>query len=70
MPMHLSLHSEVATLPLTYKDKGVRECFFKINYWGMPKSVVDKIQVLAEFGLSSRERIAVDGQEIVPARCW
>lgn len=66
LPMHLSLHSEVATLPLTFKNKGVRECFFKINYWGMPKSVVDKIQVLAEFGLSSRERIAVDGQEIVP----
>ena len=27
-----SLHSEVATLPLSYGDKGIRECFFKIAY--------------------------------------
>lgn len=66
LPMHLSLHSEVATLPLTFKDKGVRECFFKINYWGMPQLVVEKIQVLAEFGLGSHEPIEVNGQEIVP----
>lgn len=66
LPMHLSLHSEVATLPLTFKDKGVQECFFKINYWGMPKSVVEKIQVLAEFGFGSREGIEVNGQRIVP----
>ena len=32
LPMHLSLHSEVATLPVSFKDKGVQECFFKINY--------------------------------------
>ena len=29
---HLSLHSEVATLPLSYRPKGIRECFFKIAY--------------------------------------
>jgi len=32
IPMHLSLHSEVATIPISYKDKGIQECFFKINY--------------------------------------
>ena len=26
---HLSLHSEVATVPLSLADKGIRECFFK-----------------------------------------
>ena len=30
--VHLSLHSEVATLPLTYRDKGISECSFKIAY--------------------------------------
>jgi len=66
LPMHLSLHSEVATLPVTYKDKGVRECFFKINYWGMAKSVVEKIRVLADFGFSSPDPVDVDGQWVIP----
>lgn len=66
LPMHLSLHSEVATLPHTFKGKGLRECFFKINYWGMAKSVVQKIRVLAEFGFSSREPVEVKGQRVIP----
>ncbi len=66
LPMHLSLHSEVATLPLTFKDKGVRECFFKINYWGMAKETVEKIRVLADFGFGDREPVDVHGQEVVP----
>ena len=66
LPMHLSLHSEVATLPLSFKDKGVVECFFKINYWGMSKVVVEKIRVLADFGFGSIEPVEVKGQTIVP----
>ncbi len=66
LPMHLSLHSEVATLPHTFKGKGLRECFFKINYWGMAKSVVEKIRVLADFGFSSREPVEVKGQRVIP----
>lgn len=66
LPMHLSLHSEVATLPLTFADKGVRECFFKINYWGMTKETVDKVRVLAEFGLHRREPITAAGQQVIP----
>lgn len=66
LPMHLSLHSEVATLPLTFQGKGVRECFFKINYWGMAKETVEKVRVLADFGFSGREAIQIDGQQVVP----
>ena len=66
LPMHLSLHSEVATLPLSFKGKGVKECFFKINYWGMAKAVVEKIRVLVEFGFGSKEPIDVKGKSIVP----
>lgn len=66
LPMHLSLHSEVATLPLSFADKGVRECFFKINYWGMAKETVEKIRVLAEFGFAGREPVEVGGQRVVP----
>jgi len=66
LPMHLSLHSEVATLPVSFADKGVKECFFKINYWGMDKGIVEKVRVLAEFGFDSPEPISVRGVEVSP----
>ena len=66
LPMHLSLHSEVATLPVSFKDKGVQECFFKINYWGMAKETVEKVRVLADFGFDSGEPVTVNGVEVTP----
>ena len=66
LPMHLSLHSEVATLPLSFKDQGVQECFFKINYWGMAKAVVEKIRVMVDFGFGSTDPVEVDGKSVVP----
>ncbi len=66
LPMHYSLHSEVATLPRTFAHKGVRECFFKINYWGMAKETVEKVRVLAEFGFNSTEPVDVKGVKVVP----
>lgn len=66
LPMHLSLHSEVATIPLSFEEKGVKECFFKINYWGMSKKVVENIRVLADFGFGKTEPVDVKGQSIVP----
>jgi saccharopine dehydrogenase (NAD+, L-lysine-forming) len=66
LPTHLSLHSEVATLPITFGERGLQECFFKIDYWGMPKETVEKIRVLADFGFAGREPVKVDGQSVVP----
>ena len=66
LPMHLSLHSEVATLPLSFKDKGLRECFFKINYWGMAPEMIEKVKVLADFGFAGREPVEVRGTSVVP----
>jgi saccharopine dehydrogenase-like NADP-dependent oxidoreductase len=66
LPMHYSLHSEVATIPITFKDKGVKECFFKINYWGMAKETVKKVNVLAEFGFAKRDPVEVGGVKITP----
>ena len=66
LPMHLSLHSEVATLPVTFKDKGIKECFFKINYWGMAKKTIEKIRVLSDFGFDSQEPVEVGGNSVVP----
>jgi len=67
LPMHYSLHSEVATLPLSYQEKGIRECFFKINYWGMAKETVEKVRVLEEFGFNSSQPLDLgEGQTVVP----
>lgn len=66
LPMHLSLHSEVATLPITYAHKGVKEVFFKINHWGMSPETVARVRVLADFGLDSRQPVAVRGQQVAP----
>jgi saccharopine dehydrogenase-like NADP-dependent oxidoreductase len=66
LPMHLSLHSEVATLPVTFKDKGIQETFFKINYWGMSKETVEKVGILADLGFNNREAVLIGEQHVVP----
>jgi saccharopine dehydrogenase-like NADP-dependent oxidoreductase len=66
LPMHLSLHSEVATLPVSFARKGIRECFFKINYWGMAPQTIEKIKVLADFGFASQEVVQVGDAAVAP----
>ncbi len=66
LPMHLSLHSEVATLPISFRHKGVKECTFKINYWGMARETVEKVNTLAEFGFASPEPVLVGEQQVSP----
>jgi lysine 6-dehydrogenase len=63
---HYSLHSEVATLPVTFQSKGVRECFFKINYWGMSPEAFAKVKLLAELGFAGGEPIEVRGALVKP----
>jgi len=47
--VHATLHSEVATLPLTYRRKGIRECSFKIAY---DPVVIERMKLLIELGLA------------------
>lgn len=49
--VHHSLHSEVATLPLSYRTKGIRECFFKIAY---DPDLIAKLKLLIDLGLTDR----------------
>ena len=63
---HLSLHSEVATLPLTYAEKGVQECFFKINYWGLSEEALRKIKLLADLGFAGTQPVDVQGVPVRP----
>ena len=63
---HLSLHSEVATLPVSFKDKGIRECSFKINYWGMSPEAFAKVKLLADLGFAGAEPVEVKGVRVRP----
>ena len=63
---HLSLHSEIATLPITFKDKGIRECFFKINYWGMSPEAFAKVKLLADLGFAGDEPVDVRDTPVKP----
>jgi saccharopine dehydrogenase (NAD+, L-lysine-forming) len=51
--VHYSLHSEVATLPLTYADKGLRECSFKIAY---DPVLIERLKLLIDLGLTDRKK--------------
>lgn len=61
-PMY-TIHSEVATLPHTFKDKGVREVSFKIAFDPL---FIERVKFLRDVGLASDELIEVHGQRIAP----
>lgn len=63
---HLSLHSEVATIPLSLATKGIQECFFKITFFGYSEAALRKMQFLSELGFASKEPIDVKGKEVAP----
>jgi len=64
--VHLSLHSEVATLPLTYGPKGIKDCFFKISFFGYSEKALRQLQFLAQIGMASGEPIEVRGMKVRP----
>jgi saccharopine dehydrogenase (NAD+, L-lysine-forming) len=64
--VHLSLHSEVATLPLTYGPKGIKECFFKISFFGYSEKALRQLQFLAQIGMASTEPVEVRGTKVKP----
>ncbi|MBI3000397.1 MAG: hypothetical protein HYY46_18375, partial [Deltaproteobacteria bacterium] len=61
-PMH-TIHSEVATLPLTYKNKGIREVSFKIAF---DRDFTEKIRFLRDIGLAEERPVRLKGVEVVP----
>lgn len=63
---HLSLHSEVATIPLTFSAKGIRDCFFKINFFGFSEAAGRKLEFLVRLGLATSDFVDVAGQTVNP----
>ncbi|HWZ53285.1 MAG TPA: saccharopine dehydrogenase C-terminal domain-containing protein [Candidatus Acidoferrales bacterium] len=58
-----SIHSELGTLAESFRKKGVREVFFKINY---EPQLVNLVRNLVETGFTSRDPIAVNGAQVAP----
>jgi saccharopine dehydrogenase-like NADP-dependent oxidoreductase len=58
-----SLHSELGTLPSSFRGKGVREVSFKINY---EHELVNVVRSLDAVGFTAREPVAVNGTQISP----
>jgi lysine 6-dehydrogenase len=58
-----SIHSELGTLAESFRKKGVREVFFKINY---DPQLVNLVRTLVDAGFTQRDPIPVNGSEVAP----
>jgi len=58
-----SLHSECATFPLSFREKGIRHVSFKIAF---PSDFMTKLKFLVDLGFGSDEPIGVQGVKVSP----
>ena len=61
--VYVSLHSELATIPKSFRSYGIKNLVWKeggADFW--------KIKFLADLGLTSNDAIFIDGTEIVPRK--
>ena len=58
-----SLHSECATFPLSFRNKGIRHVSFKIAF---PTDFITKLKFLVDLGFGSAEPISVQGMKVSP----
>src|SRR3989441_2541837 len=58
-----SLHSECATFPLSFRNKGIRHVSFKIAF---PTDFITKLKFLVDLGFGSAEPISVQGVKVSP----
>ena len=66
---HLSLHSEVATIPVSLAAKGIERCEFKIRFFGLSEPALRKLAFLASIGLASTDpRTVGEVEGVVPRR--
>jgi saccharopine dehydrogenase (NAD+, L-lysine-forming) len=58
-----TLHSEVATLPLHFADRGIRSVSFKV---GFPADFMDRLALLTALGLADTSPVELPGGPVVP----
>jgi saccharopine dehydrogenase (NAD+, L-lysine-forming) len=60
---YYTIHSEPYTIPVAFRDKGIRTCTFKL---ALPKKFEEKLRFLCDLGAAGTEPIDVKGQQVVP----
>jgi saccharopine dehydrogenase-like NADP-dependent oxidoreductase len=58
-----TLHSELATLPLHFADRGIRSVSFKV---GFPADFMDKLTLLTDLGLADTTPVELPSGRVVP----
>lgn len=58
-----TLHSELATMPATFADRGVRSITFKMAF---PPNMTARYRFLNALGFTTKEPLEIDGTTIVP----
>ena len=51
-----TLHSELATFPSSFREKKLKECYFRVTF---PEEFIKKIRTLIELGLTSQETVFI-----------
>lgn len=59
----LTLHSEVATLPLFYAGKGIERVTYRL---GLPTEFHEHCKFLVALGFGSKKALHIDGQDVYP----
>jgi len=63
MNVYATIHSEVASVPESFKDRGLQHMSFKL---GLPVDFEQKLRFLAGIGFGSTETIDVKGMKLTP----
>lgn len=61
----LTLHSEIATLPISYREKGIKQVTYRL---GLPVCFHERCRFLVDLGFASRNALRVDSAEVLPRR--
>lgn len=57
----LTLHSEIATLPTSLKDKGIKKCEFRVTF---PGEFNETMETLIKLGFTSKNKIKIKDKEV------
>jgi saccharopine dehydrogenase-like NADP-dependent oxidoreductase len=57
------IHSEVATMPVFFAKKGIKNVSFKL---ALPKVFEDRLRFLMDIGFGSKDIVDIKGQQVVP----
>jgi saccharopine dehydrogenase-like NADP-dependent oxidoreductase len=63
MKVYATIHSEVASVPVSFKSKGIKEMSFKL---GLPPDFEQKMRFMAGIGLGSSQPLDIKGVKVTP----